>query len=262
MKPLVTREDFLNTYRQKKSGEKAIAIYHHLFPLYPSHLLAGLVADLLTDGHLQVRRQYKHSLHYSLINFCSKDDKEISFFDRRLYTLFRVRGKLYSHSRVGYKCSSKMYFLSHSTIVRLLNLAGVVSGNKTLAHYEVPSWIMNGSDSIKKSFLRRSFTCEGYIGPKDKKRTSWHIRYWMYKTASLSWSAEEYLNSLKSLLLDFGIRASMVYLDESYVRKSDSLTMYGLSFSICDKASILKFRNSIGFDLDYKQSRLEEATQT
>lgn len=52
-KVLLNFEDVLNTYRSKEHGKKALSKYPNWFPLIASSRLAGVVADLMGDGHLQ-----------------------------------------------------------------------------------------------------------------------------------------------------------------------------------------------------------------
>ena len=49
-------KDVLKTYKLKGVGIKNLAKYKHWFPIKPCPRVAGIVADLMADGHLQKGR--------------------------------------------------------------------------------------------------------------------------------------------------------------------------------------------------------------
>ena len=53
---VVSQESFFNTYKLEKFGRKALNKYRNVIPLESSPVLSGIVADLITDGHLQIRK--------------------------------------------------------------------------------------------------------------------------------------------------------------------------------------------------------------
>ena len=50
---LLTFEDVLHSYTSYKHGLQSLSFYNHWFPLKSSPRLAGIIADLFGDGHLQ-----------------------------------------------------------------------------------------------------------------------------------------------------------------------------------------------------------------
>lgn len=50
---LLTKRDVLKTYKSKVAGLKVLEKYDSWFPVYLSPELAGVIGDIMGDGHLQ-----------------------------------------------------------------------------------------------------------------------------------------------------------------------------------------------------------------
>ena len=61
--------------------------YDYLFPIKGSTKLAGIVADLIGDGHLQVHPKWR-------IDYTSKRLSELERFNTEIFLLFGYRGKI------------------------------------------------------------------------------------------------------------------------------------------------------------------------
>lgn len=53
MNILLREEDVLKLFKIRSNGEKVIDLHKDWFPVLASPELAGIVADLMGDGHLQ-----------------------------------------------------------------------------------------------------------------------------------------------------------------------------------------------------------------
>ena len=122
--------------------------------------LARLVADLTSDGHLQIHG------HRYISSFYSKDIEEIKSFERRFYNLFKIKGKTYIDKRPirGSKpvIRYKLFFISKQASIFLKRI-GTPVGNKTESSFLIPDWIYNGNQEFKKAYLRGLYDAEGSI---------------------------------------------------------------------------------------------------
>ncbi|MBI2667572.1 hypothetical protein HYX17_02260 [Candidatus Woesearchaeota archaeon] len=260
MQVLINKKQFFQTYKSINYANRSWDNYSYLFPIKPSQELAEITADLLTDGAMDIRPRLK-SMKYNYIAFFSKHNDELIRFNKNLYKLFKVKGRLTKKWGVNHYGKSQGCIVVNSTITRIMNLCGVPFGRKTNISYDIPKWISKGNLDIQRAFLRRSFTCEGSIS-YDKNSKRWEIRYPMYKLANLSDSNKKYLNSLKGMLSNFNINASNNWIKESYIRKIDRKLVEGYYFRISEKESMGRFCKNINFDLEYKQKRLNKAIQS
>ncbi len=127
-----------------------------------------------------------------------------------------------------------------------------------MKEYQVPEWIVKGTDDIKKAFLKSSFDCEGSIH-YSYNRKCWEIKYSMYKNKEMDDNLKSYLSKLKNMLLDFGIESSGIQKKEEYSRNKDGLRVLGRNIRISKKESIVNFYRKIGFDNRIKAKRLTQA---
>ncbi|NIO23101.1 MAG: hypothetical protein GTN38_03695 [Candidatus Aenigmarchaeota archaeon] len=79
---LVTLKDVLKTYKSNKAGYNALKPYVKWFPLKPTAELAGVVADLICDGHLQGEPKWRVDFTFKLI----KDKNFFREFVKRFYS--------------------------------------------------------------------------------------------------------------------------------------------------------------------------------
>lgn len=254
---VVDKKSFLSTYKLKKFGHKALKKYDKILPLESSSKLSGIVADLITDGHLQIRKFGPEYNVYEYFGLFSKSIKQLKGFNDRLFSVFGIKGKIrpWGVNKWGY---SKGCIVSNAFLTRILSLCGVPHGDKMIKIFVLPEWIMKSNFNIKSSFLRRSFTCDGSISfNKNCKR--WEIRYHMNKADSISDSCVNYLNQLRQLLRKFDVISTNVFTSRIDRRNKDGILIRGLEFKIYKPKSILNFADNIGFDIKSKKDRLKEA---
>jgi len=250
MEQLVTKKDFINSYKYPVFAEYALEKYNWWFPVLPSVKLAEVVADLLTDGHIETRSIQNH-LHYDYTSFFSKNDFELERFNKSIYDLFNVTGEIKKWG-IRKNGSSTGCIIQNAALSRVLKLCGVPTGSKVNQQYVVPAWIVTSGREIKSAFLRRSFTCEGCI---TYSKGRWEIKYSMSKSMEHYENGVSYLNTLRDILRkDFDINTSGINIIEKNERKDGKQTVC-LRFRIMPK-SFVDFAREVNFDLEYKKERL------
>ncbi|NUN11840.1 hypothetical protein HUU53_04325 [Candidatus Micrarchaeota archaeon] len=253
---LVTKQDFTNTYSLSAFADKSINKYSNWFPVYASPNLSSIIGCLITDGHLQTRKIEKHT-KYDYLGFFSDNKQELEMFNTKINSIFGVKGKITKWG-IRYNGKSTGIIISNAALLRVLILCGCPSGEKVSKKFEVPSWILKGNKEIQSAFLRSSFSCDGTVFvEKESKRC--RIRMIMYKQKKLSNDLRNYLNSLRKMLKEaFNIDTNNLSYGGKYTRNKDNEQMIGMYFEINPK-SISLFAKEIGFDINYKNSKLQNA---
>ncbi|MFA6328723.1 MAG: LAGLIDADG family homing endonuclease [Candidatus Micrarchaeia archaeon] len=250
--PLVSINDLQKAYKSEKYASESAAYFKKILPIFPSPDLAAIAADLMTDGHIAVRKYY-NSKKYAYVGFFSDDISELERFNSRLKRVFKIEGAI---KEWGFRKNgrSKGCIISNARLARLLVLCKIPAGDKVQQRYKIPSWVVGGSKEIQRAFLRRSFTCEGSISREKGGR--WGISYTMYKFRSLAPNTISYLESIRKLLRGFGIKTYVPYVNQKYVRTKDKQEVVGFVLRMRDKQSLITYTNEIGFDTEVKQSKL------
>jgi len=70
-------KDFLETYKTRGYRLNHLKKYKEFFPIKSSSILAGLVGDLISDGHLQGNPLWR-------MDFTSKNLEELNSFNERI----------------------------------------------------------------------------------------------------------------------------------------------------------------------------------
>jgi len=220
--------------------------------------VAGIVADLISDGHLQIRK-IDDKLKYNYIGFFSEDRKQLEYFNKRIYRIFGIRGTI---REWGFRKNgrSKACIVSNSNVVKILSKIGVPHGDKVSSQFKIPIWIKSGDREIQSSFIRRMMNCEGSIG-YDKNSKRWEIRITMHKLADLENNGRKFLDDIRDILKNFEIETTRVFVNRKYTRPKDNKVVLSLTFKILRKNSILNYSKFIGFDSEYKKERLQKAIQ-
>lgn len=211
-KIIVSKNQFLQTYKSHYYTEKANIKYNNIFPLKLQPSLVYVVGSLMTDGFIDIRPYYK-TLKYSYIGYFSKYTNQLEIFHKNFYNLFQIKGEIKNWGVRAFG-KSKGYIVNSSIPSRILSLCGVPGGDKTVHLYCLPKWILTSDQLYKKLFLRRIFSCEGSI-----EKDSFAIRYSMFKLDSLSYSTINFLNDIRSILLSFDVITTKPYIAQQYIRK-------------------------------------------
>lgn len=252
IRPVVNELQFMRTYSYEKFAKRAVEKYNHWLPLNPSPKLAEIVASLITDGHIQKKKDGK----YTYVGYFSDDENDLNLFNNLLYEVFKERGRVRKWG-IRVNGRSTACILCNSAMVRILSLCGAPLNDKIITKFSIPSWIKEGSTEIRTAFLRRSFTCEGSIFIYNYSR-KWCVKYTMHKCEELIDDLIKYFVDLKAMLLSFGITCS-INKGKSYVRKKDERKIIEMQLRIRGRESINAFYDKIGFDNDKKLNKLKFA---
>lgn len=210
--------------------------------------LARIVADINSDGHLQIK-----NWRY-LTSFNSNDLDSLLRHKELMESLFNKRGRIYLDKRRK-KTKYKVAFISKE-IALFLNEVGVVEGRKVSKIFCVPNWIKKGSNKIKLAFLRGFYDCEGSITPTKQKngKQRWRITIAQAKDENIKEYCKEYMEEIKRMVNEFSIKTSPVRYMQKNPRMDGSYSVSS-GFDI-EKNSFKKFYETISFDNINKKERL------
>ena len=131
------------------------------------------------------------------------------------------------------------------SLARLLIALGATPGNKTKQESYLPQFVKNGSKTIKQSFLSAIFGGDGSALWYSKCPSGYKVEapsFCLTKESYLTENLEQYLNDIKSLLLEFGIES---YEISNPCKKTDKTVR---KFVIAQQyENIIKFVDLIGY---------------
>lgn len=243
-KNIVTFRNILGTYKSKYHGRKALEKYRHWFPLHLSSKLAGIVADLMCDGHLQSQPKLR-------LDYTSKNKNELRRFGKEVYNIFNIGGKIRPCKTNKYGISYN-YGINCKPLGRILFFIGVPTGAKVSKPFRVPIWIARNKNYFK-IFVQRVFDCEG---------TVWNDKYGfigieMWKEKKLVKNGIEFFDDIRRCLLKYyKIDTTNVFIPNSKCNRKDDIKTVPLRFYVKKKSSIYKFYRNIGFNNGKKQFKL------
>ena len=244
---VVSKEDFLKTYKNKAYGYKVLN-QNKFLPVESSPILASIVAHLMGDGNLSKDKFVGDFRFYGTLAILNKIRDDIQ-------KEFGINSYKYYHHPKG-----EAYILKYNNCVfsRILELCGTPRGDKILNSFKVPDWIMNGDKEIKKAFLSSIFTDEMCRMCKRKNGSWGGLEFVMSKSKDKMSSLIHFLNQLKKLLNNFKITSSDVRVKKNkiYFRKDGKIT-YPAGFSIHTRMDNRKrFYFNVGFSDEEKQKIL------
>ncbi len=236
-------KDFLNTYKTRGHRIKHLEEYKKLFPIKSSPALAGIVADLICDGHLQGDPKWR-------IDFTSKHTEELKRFENEITKIFGIGGKVrecltntYSKSyNIGINCSP---------VARILLLVGVPSGQKVLQDFNIPEWVVNDKECFRV-FCRRMFSCEGSI-MSEKRRKFPQVRIEMWKEESLIKKGYDFFDLLCKMMKKYFDIDSTIKITNNTLKRKDGKTTRAVRVYILGD-SVIKFFKEIRFEGDKQKS--------
>jgi hypothetical protein len=235
--------DFLKTYKTRGYRLNHLEKYKKLFPIKSSSLLAGIVADLICDGHLQGNPIWR-------ADFTSKSKKELYCFNRRIYSVFGIKGTIR-------KCTSNKFGktfnlgINCSPVARILLLCGVPAGQKVLIPFDIPLWIKEDKEYFRE-FCRRCFSCEGGI-MHEKTRRMPQVRMEMWKNEKIKEEGLKFMRSIVDCMKKYFDINSTISFPKSYCIRKDNIKTTATRMYICG-LSVIKFYKEIGFDGQKQQS--------
>ena len=233
----------MKTYKTRGYRLNHLAKYKKLFPVKSSPLLAGIIADLICDGHLQGDPIWR-------ADFTSKSKKELYYFNRRIFSLFRVKGSIR-------RCTSNKFGktfnlgVNCSPVARILLLCGVPPGQKVLIPFDIPLWIKEDKRCFRE-FCRRSFSCEGGI-MHEKNRKIPQVRMAMWKDERIKHEGLKFMQSLADGMKKYFNINTTITLPRSHCIRKDNVKTTAIRMYIFGD-SVIKFYKEIGFDGQKQQS--------
>lgn len=243
-KILLTFEDVLNTYKSRAHGLRALVKYKVWFPIKASPELAGLIADLMGDGHLQGKPKWR-------LDYTSKNIFELKRFNNEVKNLFGVSGKIRDCTTNAY--GTKNLGINNKPLARVLDLLGVPTGSKVLIEFNIPRWITNDRRCFGR-FVNRLFSCEATVDLKYK-----FIEIKMHKCEKLIRNGILFFMDIKSnLQKHFNIISTEPFLDNSLSIRKDGVKTRPVRLKIKRKDSLNSFRKYIMFDDEKKMIRVNK----
>ena len=243
-KIIVTYEDVISTYKIRKNGEKALSAYMHWFPIKSSIKLAGIIADLMGDGHLQDHPHWR-------LDYTSNSMEELERFNQEVYSLFGVQGKIRD-------CTTNQYGtmnlgINPKQLGRVLKLAGVPTGAKVLQEFSIPKWIL-GDKMLFSRFINRLASCEGCVDTQNK-----YIELKMHKEETILEGGFDFFNDIKYHLEKyFGIITTRPFTPTTPSIRKDGRKTFGVIIKIKRKDSLRRYKEFIGFENKEKNNKLNK----
>jgi len=244
---LFTKNTAFNLYYSQYHANIVINSHKDWFPIYSSPRLAGIIADLICDGHIQGPKLWR-------FDYTSKNKKELKRFEKQIFALFKIRGKIRpNHGNIFGKTFN--LGINNKLLSRILNYLGAPYGPKVKTEFLIPEWVLNDKECFR-TFTKRVFTCEGTVDISPKNS---FVSLEMWKSIELIENGEEFLNQIKTKLKSyFGIECTNIFLGSNYNKRKDGTVTKGLRLRIKRLDSLIKFSKEIGFDNSLKQKKLDK----
>lgn len=224
---VVSRKDYISTYKSDFQGEKYANKYEEWFPVEESCLLAGLIGDLTTDGHVQGYDKLR-------FDFTSSSIEDLERFEDRLKTLFGVKGAVRENKTNPYSTSFN-YGVNSKPLTRILIECGVPTGNKVKTRFSVPEWIQKDK-AYFTAYVERAFTNDGSAYSGDPR-----ITFELSKEESIKENLRDYMNTINKLLEEYyGISGSVFERRKRNLRKDGDKTV-SIGLNIRRRNAIKKF---------------------
>jgi len=239
---ILNKCDLIELYKSR--DYKYLDKYSTWFPVLASPQLAGIVADLMGDGHLQGNPKWR-------IDYCSKSLEELARFNEELYSLFKIKGKIRECKTNYYKTFN--LGVNNKVLARILNKIGVPSGSKVFSSFNIPKWILADKRCFSR-FVNRLFSCEGSVDVNSKC-----IEIKMYKSEDLMDEGIAFFQILRGNLYNYyGIETTRPFLEGRINIRKDGFKTIGIWLKIKKRDSLDRFYVYIGFDDPNKNIKLRK----
>jgi len=242
MESLLTYKDLKKTYlaNNKLKFDKRV---NRWFPLNPSPVLAGIIADLMADGNLQGPTKWR-------FDYCSKHTKELKRFEKTIFSLFNLKGKIRPCTKNKY--NTKNYGVNCRPLAKTLFLLGVPYGNKVLKKYLIPNWVLDDKDCFKV-FVKRYLDCEAGVDLANKA-----ISFEIHKSTDFIENSFAFFNQFRQgLQKHFGIKTTNPFKLSLKIKRKSGATVQAVRIKIRGKDNLRRFYSEIGFDNKLKMERLK-----
>lgn len=238
MGAILSYSDVLKTYKTQGYRLNKLESFKGIFPINPNAKLAGIISDLIFDGHLQGDPKWR-------IDYTSKSIEELKRFENEIYDLFAINGKIRECVTNKY---GKTYNIgiNSAPVSRILFLLGVPNGKKVKNSFNLPFWIKNDRNCFKR-FVQRMFSCEGSI-MYEKNRKIPQIRLELWKSEE---KLDNGLNFIKEITRGlekyFSIKSTITFPKTRFNYNKDGTITRPIRLYIHSN-NVIKFYNEIGFE--------------
>ena len=245
---ILESKDILKKYKSKEAGNIAIERYISFLPIKASSELAGIIADLTGDGHIQGEPKWR-------FDYSSNSEDELQRFNSAIKNMFGISGKIRKCTTNKY--DTKNLGVNNKIVAIILEGTGAPIGNKVHKKFRIPSWIINNKIFFAR-YMNRLFSCEGNVDIKGKT-----LEIKMYKSTELIQDGIAYFKEIQSALhTHFNIKTISPYLEGKIYKRANGKSTQGIRLKIKNKESVVHFYNCIGIDDKQKREKLESIIQT
>jgi len=201
-------------------------------PICVTEELASLIGHAFGDGHVSTQR----------FKYVNKRKELVDEVKNYTNLIFGHEGREF------YIKNKECFGIEFPGVVgHLLHLVGAVHGRKTVKEMSVPNWIKKSSDEIKISFIRALFDDEGSV---IMSKFQSFICISMYKDVKLIESHLKFLNEIRQILIELGIKPTKAMYKKDYKdTKEFGLRIYSFN-------SLLNFSKKIKFTHLLKNEKL------
>ena len=247
MERLLNVSDVLKLYKDEAKALRVIEKNGAFFPVLKTPMLAGLVADLMADGHLQGEPHWR-------IDYTSKSLPELERFGDTVEAVFGMRGRARPCNTNAFG-KTYNYGVNCKLLSKIMYLAGAPIGRKTSSNFSIPDWIYNDR-KLFATFCRRLFSCEASVNAEDPV-----IKIEMWKDSKIMWD-DKFLPGVKmGMEKHFGIVTTRIFTVKSENKHKDGTVTKPMRLLVRRRESILKFNKYIGFDDINKQNKLNQIVE-
>ncbi|MEK7850021.1 MAG: RtcB family protein, partial [Candidatus Omnitrophota bacterium] len=190
-----------------------------------------------------------------------KEDVKRLGFEAGLYSRSRHHRIKTSYEVVEFDAVEDWLKVGSSGFAVLLAALGVPVGNKCRNPYQMPKWLFKAPLWHKRLFLAGLFGAE----MSSPKTLTGHAYNFYCPTVSMNKieahieNGKEFLEDIRTLLLDFGIATHQISQRKEFVNK-DGLVSHRLRLLISDKTeNLIKLYSKIGFEYNQKRRFLANA---
>jgi len=207
------------------------------FPIMGSSNISSLVGHVFSDGCIDSRRRE--------FDYSNTNPALLLEVENEVWKEFGIKPFSKTGSRITYP----------SVAGDVLLMFGAPLAPKLYSENAIPKWIMEGSESCKKVFLRAVFNDDGSV-MYSKSFNAKGVNLYQTRHISKKPYLEALLSQIKKLLEEFDIHCGECLISRKY-KKADGIHVV-MYINITDYVSILNFYKKIGLAKGEKLLKLEK----
>ena len=227
---LVSKSDYISTYNSEFHGRKYAEKYDNWFPVVSSKMLAGLIGDLTTDGHVQGYDKLR-------FDFTAADKSKLRSFEDRLKKLFGIEGKI-RENRTNPYSESFNYGVNSKPLTRILIECGVPTGNKVKTKFTVPEWILQDKKYFT-AYIERAFANDGSAFSGNPR-----ITFELRKEESIAGNLRDYMEVINQYMDKYYSISGSVFERTKKNQRKDGDQTIGIGLNVRRRDAIKKFHKN------------------